>query len=153
MNMEIFVLFITVLFIIFLVFLAYVIFTKPERKKITLSNPNFSLDVEIANSMPIRLKGLMGRKSLGENEGMLFVFNRSDRYGFWMFNTTIPLEAIHINENFTVVDIVDMKPCGLNLIKCKTYTPKEPSMYVLEVNSGFSKRHGVQINKTKLELK
>ena len=146
-----------ILILIFLILLliTYFILVRGERKKISILNSDgskISLDVEFANSTATSLKGLMGRSSLDENSGMLFIFDRPGTYGFWMLNTTIPLEAIHFNENFTVVDIVEMKPCGLNVIACKTYYPKEFSLYVLEVNSGFSKKHGVEIGKSRLKL-
>jgi uncharacterized membrane protein (UPF0127 family) len=119
---------------------------KGERRNITLVNSegtNISIDAEIADNITTRAKGLMFRKSLGEYEGMLFVFKRADLYRFWMLNTTIPLDAIFIDENGTVVDVKEMEPCGLNVTKCPLYKPREKALYVLEVNKGFSRNHSI----------
>lgn len=141
--------------ILLIALLLYFAAVKGERKRITLINADGSevpVEVEIANSTATRMKGLMGRQSLGENDGMLFVFDQPGIYSFWMLNTTIPLEAIHIAENGTVADIIEMEPCGLNITSCKTYPPRAPARYVLEVNQDFSKRHGVEIGKSKLVI-
>ncbi|MFN7990706.1 MAG: DUF192 domain-containing protein [Candidatus Micrarchaeia archaeon] len=137
-----------------LILIFYFATAKGERKKISISNPGGAqtvVDVEIANSSVIRAKGLMGRTALPEGEGMLFVFDAPSIPGFWMLNTTIPLEAIHFSENGTVVDIIEMEPCGLNITNCPIYRPSKPSMYVLEVNAGFSKRHGIEKGESKLD--
>ena len=139
--------------ILLIALIVYFATVKGERKRITLINADGAevpVDVEIANSTALRTKGLMGRSTLGESDGMLFIFDQSGVYGFWMLNTTIPLEAIHIAGNGTVVDIIEMEPCGLNVTSCKTYPPRAPARYVLEVNQNFSKRHGVEIGKSKL---
>lgn len=125
---------------------------KGERKRITLISDGaaVSVDVEVADNFTTRARGLMGRNSLGPNEGMLFVFDKPGIYPFWMVNTSIPLDAIHIAENGTVVDVISMEPCGLNVAKCQLYTPKAPAKYVLEVNMGFAARHGVAAGMTRM---
>jgi uncharacterized membrane protein (UPF0127 family) len=126
-----------------------------KNRKIILKNNDGSqveLAVEIADNPLLHALGLMGRKSLGEYEGMLFVFDNSRIRSFWMFNTSIALDAIHIAENGTVVDIIEMEPCGLNVLKCKHYSPRAPSKFVLEVNGGFSKRQNIEIGKSRLAL-
>jgi len=128
---------------------------KGDKRRIALINSEgerLYIDAEIAEEGAMMAKGLMGRKSLGEDEGMLFAFPRSGIYPFWMLNTTIPLDAIHIAENGTVVDILEMEPCGLNVTKCRLYTPKAPAKYVLEVNKGYSERHGIKKGKSSLDL-
>jgi uncharacterized membrane protein (UPF0127 family) len=125
----------------------------PVRKLVLAGSDGsmVSLSAEIADNPVTRAKGLMGRSSLGENEGMLFVFDSPGIYSFWMLNTSIPLDAIHIAENGTVVDIIQMEPCGLNVTKCPSYPGKAPAKYVLEVNQGFAKRHGIKTGSSKLE--
>jgi hypothetical protein len=81
---------------------------------------------------------------------MLFIMDKPALHGFWMFNTTIPLDAIHIAENGTVVDIIGMEPCGLNITNCPTYYPKEKSMYILEVNKDFAEKNKIVVGKSKL---
>jgi len=142
--------------IILLLVIYYFVTAKGERKRISLVNSEgskISVDVEIANNTATRTKGLMGRASLGENEGMLFVFDRPGLYSFWMLNTAIPLDGIYFDENGTVVDVIGMAPCGLNVTKCRTYTPKASARYVLEVNQGFSERNKIAVGKSRLETK
>ncbi len=133
----------------------YFLSAKGTVRKITVSNPDGSeaqLSVEIADSPLLRAKGLMGRASLGEAEGMLFVFDKPGIYSFWMFNTTLPLDGIFIAENGTIVDVVRMQPCGLNVTACPHYAGKAPAKYVLEANQGFARRHGVVIGKSRMSL-
>jgi uncharacterized membrane protein (UPF0127 family) len=129
---------------------------KGEKRRITLINSEggrLDVEVEVANEGATMAKGLMGRKSLAENEGMLFVFPHSGIYPFWMVNTTIPLDAIHIAENGTVVDVLEMEPCGLNVTKCRLYIPKAAAKYVLEVNRGYSKKNLILKGNSSLDLK
>ena len=144
---------------IVLVALFYLIYSfaiaKNAVKKISITNPGgslISIDAEIADNPFKMMKGLMGRSSLDENAGMLFVFQSEDIQTFWMFNTTIPLDALFIKENGTVAEIIQMEPCGLNVTKCKTYAPNETARYVLEVNKGFSKRHNIIVGKSTVSL-
>jgi uncharacterized membrane protein (UPF0127 family) len=134
---------VVVAFVVLLVF--YFVTAKGERKKISITNSEgtaVSVDVEVADNLTTRAKGLMGRKSLGEYEGMLFVFDEPGFHSFWMVNTSIPLDAIFMDEEGTVVDVIEMEPCGL--LKCPLHTPKSRAKYVLEVNQGFSKRNKIE---------
>ena len=138
---------------ILIILIFYFATAKGEKKKIQLvnsENSTIDLEVEIADSIATRTKGLMGRQTLGKNEGMLFVFGKQEKHGFWMMNTSIPLDAIHISADGTIVDIIEMQPCGLN---CPIYNPRAESLYVLEVNQGFSKENKIQVNKSRLILK
>ncbi len=133
--------------------LVWLVTAKGDTKELTLTTAEggtVRLQVEVANSSATRMKGLMGRKSLDEYSGMLFAFGGPGRYGFWMMNTSIPLDAVYLSQNGTVVDIVQMDPCGL--IGCPVYYPKADASYVLEVNQGFSERHGIEIGKSVMSL-
>ncbi|MDD5172507.1 MAG: DUF192 domain-containing protein [Candidatus ainarchaeum sp.] len=140
---------------IVVILIFYFIIAKGPTKKLTITNPDassVSVDAEIADNMTTRAKGLMGRKSLGENEGMLFVFDSAGRHSFWMVNTSISLDGIFIDSNGTVVDIIAMEPCGLNILNCPRYTPKADAKYVLEVNQGFAEKNKIAIGKSRLKL-
>lgn len=142
-----------VLAAIVILLVLFFITTKAVRKGIAITDSEgsqISLDAEIADNLTKQAKGLMGRESLDEYEGMLFVFDEPGFHGLWMLNTTIPLDAIFIAENGTVVEIMEMEPCGLNVLNCKLYTPKEKVKYILEVNKGFSKRHKIETGKSRL---
>jgi uncharacterized membrane protein (UPF0127 family) len=83
--------------------------------------------------------GLMNRKSLGENRGMLFIYETDEIYTFWMKNTLIPLDMIWIDGNGTVVRIIkDCEPCGNEY--CQSINPNKKARYVLEVNGGEADR-------------
>lgn len=104
---------------------------------------DFTVNAEIADTTLKKAKGLMGRKSLKENEGMLFPFTTEDYQRFWMMNMSIPIDIIYLDKNKTVVDIwQDAQPCGLT---CNSYMPKEKAMYVIEVKANFTERHGTKI--------
>jgi uncharacterized membrane protein (UPF0127 family) len=143
-----------ILFII-LIMIIYAVIAKGDKKRLTLINSQGKevfLEAEIADNMSTKMKGLMGRDSLGKNEGMLFKFNKEQIQSFWMFNVTIPLDTIFFDSNGTVVDVIQMEPCGLNITKCRFYAPKKPAMYALEVNKGFAKNNSIAVGKSKLQL-
>ncbi len=115
---------------------------KDQVELVNEDGSKVTVDVEVADTMLKKARGLMFRGSLDENSGMLFTFDRPGVYSFWMVNTTIPLDAIFIAPDGSIVDIISMEPCGL--INCPLYTPKAPAQYVLEVNKGFSQKHGIK---------
>ncbi len=96
-------------------------------------------------------QGLMFRKSLAENGGMLFVFPNEQARTFWMKNTMIPLDIIFIDSNSTIIDIKqNFAPCQKD--PCETYTSL-PTQYVLEVNAGFVNRNNITIGDHAYRLK
>ena len=92
------------------------------------------ITVEIAKTPKERQEGLMFRDGLCDNCGMPFIFEEEDFHSFWMKNTLIPLDMIFINSDLEVVDVLHAAPCAED--PCKTYTPKEKALYVLETNNG-----------------
>jgi uncharacterized membrane protein (UPF0127 family) len=130
------------------IIVVYFLLVRGPTRKVTVTNPDgseVSVSVEIADNPFTRAKGLMGTDTLGDDDGMLFIFDQPGIYSFWMLNTTIPLDAIFINEDGDVVDIIQMEPCGINPFNCPAYKPQAPALFVLEVNKGFSKRHGIVV--------
>ena len=104
---------------------------------------NATVNAELADTHDRQMLGLMFRKSLPQNSGMLFIFDKPDYYSFWMMNTSIPLDIIWIDKNNTIVDIAqNTEPC---FVLCKSYTPAKKAMYVLETNANFTKKHGVEV--------
>jgi uncharacterized protein len=98
--------------------------------------------VEIADGPFEQQRGLMYRTSLGEDRGMLFVFQREQPLSFWMKNTRIPLSIAYIDSKGRITDILDMKPLD---DKPPHYVSSEPVQYALEVNQGFFDEHGVKV--------
>lgn len=102
--------------------------------------------VELADSPEEWLRGLSGRSTLGENEGMLFVFPGSERRSFWMQDMRFPLDMIFINQG-KVIEIVTHVPApheGEDGRQIRVLS-QEPAEWALEVNSGWTERHGVKV--------
>lgn len=96
--------------------------------------------VEVAASSRDREQGLMHRKHLDSDAGMLFVYPFESQQSFWMKNTYIPLDMIFIGNNRRIVGIAEnTEPLSLERIQVDT-----PSRFILEVNAGFAKKHGIR---------
>ncbi len=105
-----------------------------------------TVTLEVADTGEERQQGLMHRQSLAENHGMIFVYSDEDTRTFWMKNTYIPLDMIFIAEDGTIVDIQEADPePNTPDHELERYTSLEPAMYVIEVNQGFSEKHGIEI--------
>jgi len=107
-----------------------------ENNKVIINGKQ--INVEIADNDEEMTKGLMFRRELGENKGMLFIFEDSGSRTFWMKNTLIPLDIIFISEDFKIINIEKAEPCKLE--PCKLYHSTDKARYVLEVNKGFTER-------------
>lgn len=97
--------------------------------------------VEIADDREELLQGLMFRRNLPADYGMLFIFDRPYKYSFWMQNMQIPLDIIFISEDLKVIQVFEVPPCKTE--PCPTYQPEEAAKYVLEVNRGFSQTNAI----------
>ena len=98
--------------------------------------------VEVADSDSERARGLMGRTALGEDRGMLFVFEEEQELSFWMKDTLIPLSIAYMDSEGRIVDIQDMKALDDDP---PHYASAEPARYALEVNKGFFEERGVEV--------
>jgi uncharacterized protein len=114
-----------------------------ERCSIHIQNSGGRLvpvSVETAVSSAEKEKGLMNRKSLPSDTGMLFVFEYENYQDFWMKNTYIPLSIAYIDTNGIIREIYDMKPLDTSI----TYPSKYPARYALEVNLGWFSRNNIR---------
>ena len=94
--------------------------------------------VEIANSDEARTRGLMYRRDLPQDRGMIFVFPATEEHVFWMHNTLIGLDLIFLGEDRTVAGVVTAAP--------QTDTPRtvgKPTRFVVEVSAGEAAAHAV----------
>lgn len=117
----------------------------PKLEQVIIGN--VKINVEIAGTQEKRNKGLGGRESLASDSGMLFVFERVDKYPFWMKGLKFPLDFIWIRDN-KIIDItenVSAPVSGQKDADLPIYTSKEPIDKVLEVNGGFVKLHNIKI--------
>ena len=105
-----------------------------------------TLNVEIADTPDSRELGLMNRTSLPDDAGMLFVFESTSRWAFWMKNTLIPLSVGFIDDQWKMVDIQDMR-VGPNpqTGRLDIYEAAQPCRYALEVNQGLFVRRGIGV--------
>ena len=106
---------------------------------VTLNAGMHIIHAELAQSPDERSIGLMFRKSMGANEGMLFAFEQAAKQCFWMKNTLLPLSIAFVAADGTVVNIDDMKPQTL-ASHCST---KEVP-FVLEMNVGWFAKRGIK---------
>ena len=97
------------------------------------------VEVQLANTPQAHTIGLMYRKHMPTNEGMLFAFERSGIQCFWMKNTLLPLTAAFIDDDGRIVNLADMQPQTEN-----NHCSAKPVRYVLEMNQGWFKQHGVK---------
>src|SRR5690606_1571305 len=96
--------------------------------------------VEVVATEPLIQKGLMYRRHLPLDAGMLFLMGGPEReHTFWMRNTLIPLDMIFIDREMTVVGVVENAEPLTETLR----TVGKPSSFVLEVNAGFSKQHKI----------
>ena len=127
--------------------LAIIVFVKFEAKQtsfIPVKIGNKIVHAEIADTFAKQIFGLMGRKSMPEDQGMLFVFNDDLIEKFWMFNTSIPLDMIWIDSGKSIIYIQqNAQPCPV--YNCPTYGPDLPARYVLEVNANYTVENNVSV--------
>lgn len=97
------------------------------------------IDAQVARTPEQQQVGLMFRKEMPINEGMLFVFERPSQQCFWMKNTLIPLTAAFVDDDGTIVNLADMKPETTD-----SHCSSRPVRYVLEMNQGWFARKGLK---------
>ena len=111
----------------------------PEVHLIAADGTELVVEVEVVREEAELQRGLMYRRHLDPDAGMLFLMGETRVHTFWMHNTYIPLDMIFIKEDLTVAGVAaDAVPQTDDL-----RSVDEPSLYVLEVNAGWSKKHGV----------
>jgi uncharacterized membrane protein (UPF0127 family) len=95
-----------------------------------------SIAIEIADTPEAQMKGLMGRNTLDDSSGMLFVFEHPEPQKFWMKNTRVPLDIIFVGGDGCIVNIVE----SATPLSNQRYRSKGSVKYVVEVRAGFAKR-------------
>ncbi len=100
------------------------------------------IQAEVAATDATRSRGLMYRKELAPNHGMLFVFEQANVQCFWMRNTLLPLSIAFILDDGTITNIADMAPMTENS-HCST----APVRYTLEMEQGWFAKRGITAGK------
>ena len=131
--------FLTLLAILALGFSAQAQDGEPQTQlpRVKLSAGMHQIDAQVAGQPMERQIGLMYRKVMPAHEGMIFVFDRPATQCFWMKSTLLPLTAAFVDDDGTIVNLVDMQPQTT-----QTHCSHKPVRFVLEMNQGwFAKRH------------
>jgi uncharacterized membrane protein (UPF0127 family) len=100
-----------------------------------------TIRVDISDTPALREKGLSGRESIEDGNGMLFVFEKPGMYGFWMKDMNFPIDIVWINSDNEVIGVEDsLSPDTYP----KPFFPIEAVKYVLELPAGYSSQHGIK---------
>ncbi len=113
---------------------------KTRTQLVKIGNRVFTL--EIADDEASRSLGLGGRKHMGPHDGMIFVFDKPDRYGFWMKDTFLALDMIWINKNF---EIISEKKGVLPESYPEVFYPTEKALYTIEFSAGVLEKMNIKI--------
>ena len=113
------------------------------------------LEVQIADTEPRRVRGLMFQDMLPYDQGMLFVFDEPGKRSMWMLNMQFNLDLIWFDEGGNIVEITkNVPPCKtpLEVMTCDSENVSAENVkYILEVTSGFVDKFGIDSN-SKLEI-
>ncbi len=112
----------------------------------TIKVDDIPLQVQIADSEPRRIRGLMFQDQLPYDQGMIFVFEEPGLYSLWMLNMQFSLDMIWFDQDGKVVHIEkDVPPCktALEITTCQSIVPNGEAVYVLEVTSGFIDQNNI----------
>jgi uncharacterized membrane protein (UPF0127 family) len=95
------------------------------------------------------LRGLQFRDSIAPNHGMLFGHKTPGKYGYWMYQTLIPLDIIWMDPGHKVVEIFqNAPPCKMPASQCPHYGGNEVAQYVLELGGGMAKKYRLKVGDT-----
>ena len=126
--------------LIFIVIYDAIFHNKSNKNEVLIGGKTYF--VGIADTPDLQEKGLSGRRQLETNEGMLFVFDKPDKYGFWMKDMLFPIDIIWISDKYTVVYI---EKSLLPNTYPQIFTPDIFSKYVLEVTAGEAEKLNIKI--------
>jgi uncharacterized membrane protein (UPF0127 family) len=112
---------------------------KSDLPVILLKIKNHEIHVEVANRRATQMAGLMFRKHMDSDNGMLFVFSDSQQRSFWMKNTLIPLSIAYLDEKGVIINVLEMPPQTE-----ETFLSKGPAKFALEMNSGWFENNSLK---------
>lgn len=114
-----------------------------QKLFVQADNGVVEFNVEIAETPQELATGLMNRKGILDNQGMLFVFPKPDKLTFWMKNTYVPLDMIFMDKDMKIVKIEkSAQPCKtVKDTDCPLFKASE-AQYVLEIKGGLSELKG-----------
>jgi len=98
------------------------------------------VSLEVARTPEEQRRGLMHRRYLPANRGMLFLYKEPARRCLWMKNTHVPLDMIFLDRNHVVVDVIENAVPRTTRSRCSA----APAQYVIEVVGGFARKHNIR---------
>jgi hypothetical protein len=112
---------------------------QPQLQTTALQAGMHMIRAEVARTPLQQQTGLMFRREMGPNEGMLFVFDQPGPRCFWMRNTLLPLTIAYIADDGGIVDLIDMQP-----LSEQSHCSSRPVRYALEMNQGWFAKRGIK---------
>lgn len=112
---------------------------KSDLPVVRLRMAGHEVQIEVAHRLITRTTGLMFRKEMPWDTGMLFVFPDSSPRAFWMKNTYIPLSIAFMNERAEILNILEMPPRTE-----ERFFSKGPAKFALEMNAGWFSKNGLK---------
>jgi uncharacterized membrane protein (UPF0127 family) len=113
---------------------------QPKLRTTKLYLADKTVVAEIAQSLTQIATGMMFRESMGEDDGMLFVFNYPHQTSFYMKNTKVPLSCAYIDREGKILEIYDMEPLSLEPIPSES----DQIQFVLEMNQGWFEKNNIK---------
>lgn len=114
--------------------------TEIYKAEAVVQTPDSRIRVELADNQAELLRGLSGRSCIGDNQGMLFVFQRPGFHHFWMKEMNFPIDIVWLDENKKVIEVTaELSPETYP----NTVTSSRPASYVLELGAGVAARQGI----------
>lgn len=123
----------------FVLFVSMVFSATAEMPRVELSAGIHRINAEVAHTDAMRQQGLMHRRSMAAQDGMLFVFEQSQQICMWMKNTFLPLSVAFIDDKGTVLNIEDMAPQTEN-----AHCAASPARFALEMNQGWFQKRAIR---------
>lgn len=110
-----------------------------EMPRMDLTIGMYRIDAEVAADQNNRMQGLMQRRTMQPQQGMLFVFTEANRHCMWMRNTFLPLSVAFLDEQGNILNIEDMEPQTED-----NHCAARPARFALEMNKGWFAQKGIK---------
>lgn len=131
--------------VVFVTVLLITLFVSKKSTKVTIDNQTFR--VMVAKTDKEKQIGLSNKKQIAKDQGMIFIFDNSDLYSFWMKNMEFPIDIVYINGNQVTTVISNAKVPNSNT-NLTIYQPEDKSDKVLEINAGLSNKYNIKKGST-----
>jgi uncharacterized membrane protein (UPF0127 family) len=126
-------------FIVFCLALLITAQARAQMPRLELSAGFFRIEAEVAADQANRMQGLMNRRSMAANQGMLFTFPTAERHCMWMRNTFLPLSVAFLDEQGRIINVEDMAPQTET-----SHCAAAAARFALEMNQGWFAAKGLK---------